>query len=133
MDKKLKKRLNEIGDDFQVRVLEAALKGDAENFDVLSELGNIYTRTGRYWEGLEIDRKLARLKPDNPVVHYNLACSLSLLGEIDGALEELEASFNLGYREYNHIISDPDLENVKKDERFAGLVERYLRSGEASC
>ena len=133
MDKKLRKQLDKIGDDFQVRILEAALEGDAENFNVLSELGNIYTRTGRHEEGLEIDRKLTRLRPDNPVVHYNLACSLSLLGEIDGALEELETSFNLGYREYNHIISDPDLDNVKKDERFAGLVERYLRSGEASC
>ena len=126
MAKKLKDRLEEIGDEFRVRILEAALKGNPDNFDVLFELGNAYTTSGRYEEGLAIDRRLIRLRPDNPIVHYNLACSLSLLGEIDESLEELEASFKLGYREYNYVISDSDLQNLRKDGRFAELIERYL-------
>lgn len=129
MDKNIRSQLDKIGDDFEVGILEAALKSDSENFNVLFELGNAYTRTGRYEEGLEIDRKLSRLKPENPVVHYNLACSLSLLQMKDEAFEELEASFKLGYREYNFIISDPDLENLRSDGRFAELIKRYITSG----
>jgi tetratricopeptide (TPR) repeat protein len=128
MDKDLREQLGEIGDDFQVRILEAALKSDSENFNVLFELGNTYTNTGRYEEGLEIDRKLSRLRPENPVVHYNLACSLSLLQKTDEAFDELELSFKLGYREHNHIISDPDLENLRGDGRFVELLEKYIRS-----
>jgi tetratricopeptide (TPR) repeat protein len=128
MDKDLQEQLDEIGDEFQVRVLEAALEKDLEDFNVLFELGNAYTRTGRYEDGLKIDRKLTRLKPESPTVHYNLACSLSLLGDIDEALAEIESSFKLGYRDYNYIISDPDLENVRRDGRFAELIERHLHS-----
>ncbi len=129
MGKKIEEQLEEIGEDFQVRILEAALKGNPDSFDVLFELGNAYTQSSRYEEGLEIDRRLIRLRPDNPIVHYNLACSLSLLGEIDESLEELETCFMLGYREYNYVISDSDLENVRMDNRFAELIERYLHSG----
>ena len=124
--KELGNRLEEIGDEFQLRILEAALKGDEDNFDVLFELGNAYTRVGRYEDGLRVDRKLTRLQPKNPIAHYNFSCSLSLLGRIDEALEELEKSFRLGYREYNHIVSDPDLDNVRRDRRFNELIERYL-------
>lgn len=129
MDRGIKGKLNEIGEEFQVRILEAALKGNPDSFDVLFELGNAYTQTGRYRDGLEIDRRLIRLRPDNPIVHYNMACSLSLLGEIDESLKELETCFMLGYREYNYAISDRDLENVRRDGRFAELIERYLRGG----
>jgi len=132
MHKKIRRQLDEIGDDFQVRVLEAALKSDSENFNVLFELGNAYTRAGRYEAGLDIDRKLILLKPENPIVHYNLACSLALLQRTDEALDELEVSFKLGYREYNHIISDPDIESLRDDKRFAELVERYLNSGKGT-
>jgi len=133
MYKDILRQLDKIGDDFQVRILEAGLKSDSENYNILFELGNAYTRTGRYEEGLDIDRKLTRIKPGNPVVHYNLACSLALLQRMDEAFEELEVSFKLGYREYNYIISDPDLENLRGDGRFAELVERYLRSGDAGA
>jgi tetratricopeptide (TPR) repeat protein len=125
-------QLEELGDEFQLRILEAALKNDEDNFDVLFELGNAYTRAGRYEEGLRVDQKLTRLQPANPIAHYNFSCSLSLLGRIDEALEELEKSFRLGYREYNHIVSDPDLDNLRKDRRFNELVERYLSGGRES-
>jgi tetratricopeptide (TPR) repeat protein len=125
----LKSELARIGEDFEVGILEAALKGNEDNFEILFALGNAYTRTGKYEEGLRIDMKLMELEPDNPVVHYNYACSLSLLGRIVESLGELEKSFKLGYREYNHTVSDPDLENVRKDERFGKLIERYLDPG----
>ncbi len=134
--KKLKKdlasQLDELAVEFQLKILEAGLKGDEDNFDVLFELGNAYTRAGRYEDGLRVDQKLTNLQPANPIAHYNFSCSLSLLGRVDEALEELEASFRLGYREYNHIISDPDLDNVRKDRRFIELIERYLRGDQRS-
>jgi tetratricopeptide (TPR) repeat protein len=128
----LEKRLDEVADEFQLRILEAALKGDEDNFDVLFELGNAYTRAGRYEDGLQVDQKLTSLQPANPIAHYNFSCSLSLLGRVDEALDELEQSFRLGYREFNHILSDPDLENLHGDRRFSDLIERYLRGDRQS-
>lgn len=126
IDKNLEKRLQEISDDFQVRIFESALEGSSDDFHILSELGNVYTRAGRYEDGLRIDRKLTEMSPENPVVHYNLSCSLSLLGQIDEALRELETSFKLGYLEFDHVLGDPDLENLREDNRFPKLLERYM-------
>lgn len=128
MADEFEKKLSDIGDDFQIRILEAALKGNPDDFNVLFALGNAYTQAGRYDEGLAVDRKLTQMKPDNAVVHYNLACSLSLLERVDEALDELGVSFELGYREYNHVLSDPDLERVRRSDRFSELIERYLHS-----
>jgi tetratricopeptide (TPR) repeat protein len=124
MERNLKEKFSEIADEFQIGILEAALKGDEDNFNVLFELGNTYTRVGRYEDGLRIDLKLTRLRPEDPVVHYNLACSLSLLSRIDESFEALKTSFDLGYHDYSHLLSDPDLENVRRDDRFTRLVER---------
>ena len=41
-------------------------------------LGGLYTKQGRIADGLKMDRKLVRLRPDNATAHYNLACSLAL-------------------------------------------------------
>jgi len=42
-------------------------------------LGNAYTENGMYAKGLLVDLKLSRLKPNDPLVHYNLARSYALL------------------------------------------------------
>ncbi len=128
MDKKLKKQLKALGDDFHIGILKAAASGNPGNFGILFELGNAYTHTGQYEDGLRIDRELIKLRPEDPVVRYNLACSLSLLGQLDEAFQEIEESFRLGYSEYNYALSDPDLENLRKDRRFAMLLERYMHA-----
>ena len=38
-------------------------------------------RRSRFEDGLSVDRRLARLCPSDPLVHYNLACSFSLTEE----------------------------------------------------
>lgn len=126
MDEKIEKQLEQIGDDFQVRFLESALTSNPGDFNILSELANIYTHVGRYEDGLRIDRKLTEMRPENPLAHYNLSCSLSLLDRIDEALHELEASFKLGYLEFDHVLGDPDLENLREDTRFGRLLQRYM-------
>ncbi len=35
---------------------------------------------------------------------------------------ELAASIRLGYREYDHMLRDPDLANVRRDPRFRSLI-----------
>jgi len=53
---------------------------------------------------------------------YNLACAYSLLGRLDEAFEELKKSFDLaGAQLRQHSLQDPDLENMRKDPRWAEL------------
>jgi len=113
--------------DFEIEFFEGIVKRQADYWEVLAVLGNHYTAAKRYKEGLAVDERLAALRPNDSVVFYNLACSYSLLGSIELALESLERALALGYRDFQHVMRDRDLEAVRKDRRFRGLVSRYVK------
>ena len=119
----LKKPLKEDLD-FQMNFFEAILRDHPDYADVLIALGEIYTKKGYYKKGLKVDKKLSRLRPDNPLVHYNLACSFSLLGDLSASLQAMERAIGLGYEDFAFMRQDPDLENLRKDGRFEELVRR---------
>lgn len=103
---------------FEIRFCEAILEKRPNCVGVLISLGDTYTKGGFYQEGLGLDRRLAGLRPEDPVIRYNLACSLSLIGQSQEALGELKKAILLGYDEYPYILRDSDLENVRKLASF---------------
>ncbi len=80
-------------------------------------------------KGLNVDMKLAELKPANPLVHYNLACSYSLLGNIDAAINTLKKAIDLGYKDVEHLERDSDLINIRSDKRYKELIEKLKAKG----
>ena len=111
--------------DFEISFYEDLLKENPDFVDALIALGDAYTKKGRYKEGLEIDKRLVRLKPQEPIIHYNLACSYSLLKMSDVCLQTLERAIHLGYREFGFMEKDPDLNFIRKDPRYRNLLSRY--------
>src|SRR5207249_430273 len=101
--------------DIEIVFLEGVVERDHSYIDALQILGDDYTRRGRYPDGLKIDESLAKLKPDDLLVHYNLACSYSLTGRLDLAALALERALTLGYRDFKWLAEDPDLENLRQD------------------
>lgn len=109
--------------DFEISFFESLLKENPNFVDALIPLGDAYTKRGLYEKGLEVDLRLAELLPLDPLVYYNLACSYSLLGKIDLALQTLEKAIKLGYKDFRFMNKDPDLENVRKDNRYLYLIK----------
>ena len=107
---------------FRIGLYEAALEGDPSQTELLVHLGTLYTRVGLFEKGLEVDRRLVEANPEEPMFHYNLACSYSLLGNVDTAFATLRKAIQLGYDEIEHLRSDPDLDNLKKDRRYDELL-----------
>jgi Flp pilus assembly protein TadD len=118
----LEERLERIGLEFQAEFLGKACARHPGNFEALSELASILTRLGRVEEGLAADLQLVRLAPKEPVVHYNLACSLALLGRVDAAIDALERAVALGYRDLPHLEDDADLACVRSSPRYRTLL-----------
>ncbi|MBU1122297.1 MAG: hypothetical protein ABIH71_02775 [Candidatus Omnitrophota bacterium] len=110
---KTKRRKN-----FEIRFYEQLLRKRPDFAHVLFCLGDAYTQRGFYKEGLEVDKRLVKLEPEDPIVHYNLACSFSLVEDVDAALSEFKTAVLLGYDEFDYVYQDADLENLRKDERF---------------
>jgi Flp pilus assembly protein TadD len=120
----LARELDALGLCFLTEILESELARHPNNVEALTELGHVYTRQGRIAAGLAIDRRLAQVSPDDPNVHYNLACSLALSGDGEGALHSLSDAIERGYDDPEFMSQDEDLASVRADERFQALVQR---------
>jgi tetratricopeptide (TPR) repeat protein len=104
--------------DQEILFLEGLVRRDENYIEVLQILGDDYTRRGRFAEGLKIDEHLCKLRPDDSLVHYNLACSYSLMEQLNLAIETLENALNLGYRDFKWMAQDPDLENLREHAAY---------------
>ncbi len=109
--------------DFEVSLYQKALQFEPENVDILVYLGDAFAKRGMINDGLEIDKRLVRVCPKEPNFFYNLACSHSLLNQIDLAIEALEKAIGLGYDNFEHLQQDADLDNVRNDRRFHQLLK----------
>lgn len=109
---------------FEISFYNGLIQKNPDFIEALVALGDLYTRAGMYREGLKIDEKLVQLKPDDPVVLYNLACSYSLLKDIDKAFRAFKKAINCGYLDFEHLEQDADLDNLRKDRRFQQYLAR---------
>ena len=113
---------------FEISFYESILKKEPKFEEVIELLGGLYTNVGRIEDGLKMDRKLVRLRPNNPVVHYNLACSLALKRRFKESLDALDHAVGLGYRDLQWMMEDPDLENLRNHPAFHRLLKKIKAS-----
>ena len=109
--------------EFEIRFFESVLRRNPSYASVVELLGGLYTRQGRIADGLKMDRKLVKLQPENATAHYNLACSLALSKRKSAALRELRQAVKLGYRDFDWMQQDPDLEALKHHPEFQALLQ----------
>lgn len=109
--------------EFEIRFYESVLKESPDFIETMIALADLYTKKGLFREGLELDERLSRLRPDDPVIFYNLACSYSLLNQQYAAFNAIKRAIELGYDDFGHLNSDPDLGNLLADEEF----RKYLK------
>lgn len=110
---------------FEIEFFEKLLKDNPDFIDALIPLAEAYTKAGEYEKGLDIDKRLSKILPDDPVVRYNLACSYSLVGRIDEAFEALHAAIGMGYNDFRHMDADPDLSGVRNDQRYQKMISDF--------
>jgi len=103
---------------FELRFFEDLHKRMPKDVRIASALAHLYTETGQIDQGLRMDRKLVRLTPEDPLVHYNLACSLALKNSKADALRSLQTAITFGYSDFVWMMHDPDLANLHK---YAGF------------
>jgi predicted peptidase len=61
--------------------------------------------------------------PQDKTLNYNLACVLAINGKKTKALDALEAAVKLGFDNYKHIKSDPDLKTLWEEKRYQELLK----------
>jgi tetratricopeptide (TPR) repeat protein len=120
----MKKQIKKEDVDFELAFYNGLIEKNPNFVEALVALGELYTDAGMYKEGLTVDEKLVQLRPNDPVVHYNLACSYSLLNDVNKAYRSVKKAIHCGYSDFEYLRQDDDLSNLWKDHRFQQYLSR---------
>ena len=104
--------------DIEIGFMKGVVQRDPKFVEALQILGDDYTRRGKFAEGLKVDKKLARLRPEDPTMLYNLACSYSLTKRYERAVGALNRAIEQGYRDFKWLVKDPDLRGLRQHPLF---------------
>ena len=98
---------------------------------VLTDRGNVHAwlalawcqkRTGRVDLAIESIEHALDVSPHEVLLHYNLACYLSLVGDKPRALRHLSRSLKIDPRYRKLIDDEPDFDPLRSDPGFLALT-----------
>ena len=92
--------------------------------ELFFELGYLQRVRKNYEEAISSYDKAVEFKPDFHEAWYNKACSYSLQGNIEQAIENLKTAISLNLDKYREMAkTDSDFDAIREDERFQELIK----------
>lgn len=67
--------------------------------------------------------KAFKAQPEYKRNYYNAACAASLAGDKKNAIKWLEITIQHGFDNINHIKTDTDFDNIRKEKKFITITE----------
>ncbi len=113
--------------DIEISFLEGVVRRDPCFVEALQVLGDAYTRRGKYDAGLQVDEQLSKLRPEDPMVLYNLACSYALTKRCEQAVSTLIRAIDRGYDDFKWLQEDPDLASLREHPLYEKVLARLKR------
>ena len=102
--------------------LEEAAGLAPEDIQVRLAMGWCHKRTGRLDRAIEDLKAGLRAEPGEALLHYNLACYLSLVGDKRCALRHLAKALAID-SDYRYLVGDePDFDPIRSDPDFLALT-----------
>jgi hypothetical protein len=74
-----------------------------------------------------IEAALATSAPGNPDLLYDLACTRALSGDATASVRRLEEALDAGFRNWEHLEQDMDLDGIRTDPRYVELLRKHGR------
>jgi Flp pilus assembly protein TadD len=91
---------------------------------ILQTLSQYYTSIGNTTKSLQMNRKILKFRPNDPLVHYNLACDLALKKKAKEACDALAKAIQLGYNDWQWIRDDTDFDGIRHLDCFCQLLPK---------
>lgn len=79
-----------------------------------------------YADAIRITHKALAVAPNDPLLHFNLACFYSLSFKTDESLVHLEEALKKGYTNHQRIANDRDLENTRGTNGYEAIRQKYF-------
>jgi len=91
-------------------------------------LGSSLQELGELERALAVYQKALAAGAPPPYVEYSIATVFGQKKELDKAFEHLDKAMQAGYNKPEQLTSDPHLEALRSDARFAKLIEQANRN-----
>ena len=111
--------------DFDIEFFDSILKRHPDYVDVLRCQGQLLSRKGLHARAMQADLRLVQLVPGDGVAHYNLACSLAVMGEAKEAVAELRQALLQGYTDIDYMEADRDLDTLRDEASYIELMKEF--------
>jgi Flp pilus assembly protein TadD len=85
-------------------------------------LGWCHKRLGRIVDAIAALRRAVEAFPDQPVLHYNLACYHSVAGDVAAAVEHLTRAITMDDRFRDLTGTERDFDAIRSDPRFVAVT-----------
>ena len=105
-------------------VMAQEMSKDEVNF-ILTKATELY-RVKHYDQAVEQYELILQYMKDDAGELYNAACTYSLSGRVEQALDILKQAIEAGWDGYDHMNSDPDLDNIRGESDFKALMADLL-------
>jgi non-specific serine/threonine protein kinase len=104
-----------------IQIMENQIARVPEDARARSLLSNYYSQIGRREDAIREMQFAVALRPTDPTMHYNTACTYCALGMKAEAIESLKQAWKFGYRDSVWVRRDPDLTSLHGDPDFEKL------------
>lgn len=101
-----------------------------QNYDDLIKKADSCYEAKNYKVSTNYFEKAIKSKPESKKNFYNAACAASLANDKKNSLKWLEIAINNGFDNLNHIKTDSDLDNVRKEKKFNKIITKLQKKTE---
>ncbi|MFM8497488.1 MAG: TPR end-of-group domain-containing protein [Planctomycetia bacterium] len=102
--------------------LRAVTSQEPDRLEAWLGIGWCLKRLGRLDEAIAVLEQGLEATPLQPILHYNLACYLSLGGRVQGAIEHLARAISIDGRFRDLTEVEPDFDPIRADPRFVAAT-----------
>lgn len=112
--------------DSAVFVYKKALELNPKYYNAYFNLGITYNRLKQYDSSINNLKKAILLNPQNNSAYYLLAGSYARNNKPEDALLYLKQALERGYNNYEYIIAEPDLDNIRKFSAYKEMMKKHF-------
>ena len=106
--------------------LRRAVDLDPKHAVATLNLALIYRAMGRYDSAIVHFHNAIRLDSTKPKTFYQIACAYALNNNPAQAITYLKQAYQRGYKNYENLVTDPDLYSLRNNKEFQDLLDKYV-------
>jgi len=110
--------------DTDIAILEQKIGKEPDNAGLLQKLAVLYSMSGNNTKALDALQRFVRIQPDNPDGYYNIACVYAKEGKVDDSIRWLTRSIDKGFRNWNLLQKDQDLNSIRNTSYYKDLMNK---------